>query len=170
MSRRVRVYRALLKDREAIARRFWRHVKKTRSCWEWTGFLKPNGYGLFRVYGTARVNGTEHAHRLSYMLSSGPLLDGENVCHHCDNKRCVRPCHLFKGSQSDNLLDAGRKGMMAREVQGEKHPNAKISNAAVHQIRARWIPRTRGLAATLAIEFNICKGHVQNIAYGATRR
>lgn len=32
------------------------------------------------------------------------------VCHDCDNKLCVRPDHLFVGTQSDNMQDWTRKG------------------------------------------------------------
>lgn len=32
------------------------------------------------------------------------------ACHHCDNKKCVRPSHIFIGTQKDNMQDWTRKG------------------------------------------------------------
>ncbi len=44
------------------------------------------------------------------MLTYGGILSGVIVCHRCDNKKCVRPDHLFLGSQSDNIRDCVAKG------------------------------------------------------------
>jgi HNH endonuclease len=85
--------------------RFWGRVDKSGECWEWTGSLGSHGYGEFGVAGDRVL-----AHRYSYELASGPIPDGLYVCHHCDNRRCVRPDHLFLGTARDNALDMVRKG------------------------------------------------------------
>ena len=32
------------------------------------------------------------------------------ICHHCDNRICVRPKHLFLGTAKDNAQDREKKG------------------------------------------------------------
>lgn len=49
------------------------------------------------------------AHRLSYSIHAED--PGElNVNHHCDNKLCVNPNHLYAGTQQENVDDALARG------------------------------------------------------------
>ncbi|MFA5027008.1 MAG: HNH endonuclease signature motif containing protein [Candidatus Methylomirabilota bacterium] len=50
------------------------------------------------------------AHRVSFHLAFGDIPEGLYICHHCDNKLCVRPDHLFLGTQKDNMQDWTVKG------------------------------------------------------------
>ena len=89
-----------------LAERFWAKVRRGAACWEWQGAMLPNGYG--------KIFGTEHkiigAHRASWIVTHGNIPEGMLVCHHCDNPRCVRPEHLFLGTDKDNTRDMFQKG------------------------------------------------------------
>ena len=89
------------------SRIFWEHIDRTDSCWLWTGYCPPGGYGRIG----ARPSITTH--RLSWELHNGPIPAGLCVCHKCDVPRCVNPDHLFLGTNTDNLRDAANKGRTA---------------------------------------------------------
>ncbi len=87
--------------------RFERYVKRTDTCWLWTGAHNNAGYGQFYV--RAR-RGSVLAHRWSYEHHNGPIDDGLFVMHSCDNPPCVNPDHLGLGTNQDNIDDKTAKG------------------------------------------------------------
>ncbi len=96
--------------------RFLKFVNKTPTCWIWTG-SKRWGYGQFNLEWTEFPIG---AHRASWILLKGPIPDGLWVLHHCDNRPCVNPDHLFLGDVKDNGHDAAKKGRLARKLTPEQ--------------------------------------------------
>lgn len=91
---------------ELVRARFWAKVRITeRGCWEWTGAHNSDGYGQLRFPST-ECRSTYQAHRLSWMFHRGPIPIGVYVCHRCDNPPCIRPDHLFLGTNHQNQLDA----------------------------------------------------------------
>lgn len=110
-------------SRRSLSDRFWSFVLKTDECWLWQGKITRRGYGKAWL-GTREVL----AHRLAYELTYGLILPGLLCCHHCDIPACVRPDHLFLGTNGDNLRDMHRKKRAVaythpeRILRGEKHP------------------------------------------------
>ena len=87
-------------------RDFWLFVDRTPGCWLWRGQTMNKGYGLFHV----PQHSLMLAHRLAWILDRGRIPYLLRVLHHCDVRPCVRPDHLFVGSQTDNMRDASLKG------------------------------------------------------------
>ena len=93
--------------------RFWSRVNKTETCWEWTGGFMVGGYGQFWLKSQNRSIG---AHRFAWEEANGPLPAGLFVCHRCDNRKCVRPAHLFAGTPLDNTRDMLAKGRQKKPL------------------------------------------------------
>lgn len=77
-------------------------------CWLWTGSTNNKGYGEIHLDGKTHL-----AHRVMYASSHGiKLVPGMELCvlHRCDNRRCIRPNHLFLGTPQENTDDMMKKG------------------------------------------------------------
>lgn len=140
-------------------------VAANGECIEFQGKLR-NGYGAIFVDG--RV---EYAHRLAYMRAIGPIPGGTEICHRCDNRKCVRPEHLFAGTRSDNMRDASAKRRLRQQVRpescrGERNPAAKLSVASVAEIRRCLANGER--QQPIANRYGVSLATVSNIATGRT--
>src|SRR6266567_1582450 len=94
--------------------RFWPKVRKTSTCWLWTGMKHYKfGYGFFQV----GIGDRQLAHRISWKIHNGPIPDGLYVLHKCDTPPCVNPDHLFLGTYYDNMDDMDQKGRRAMPPQ-----------------------------------------------------
>ena len=62
--------------------------------------------GERRVYGAISIS----AHRLAWEMVYGPIPEGMQVLHRCDEPRCCNPGHLFLGTAAENMADMRRKG------------------------------------------------------------
>jgi len=116
------------------------------------------------------------AHRWIYEQSHGPVVQGVDICHHCDNRLCDRNdgerSHLFAGTRKDNMRDMAAKG---RGVTGDRHwlhreperragirnPLAKLSDDDVRTIRQ--VASTETSQRAIATQFGISQSTVSLI-------
>jgi hypothetical protein len=126
-------------------------------CWEWTGARHPFGHGRLRAGG--RNEPMFIAHRLAYIYWVGPIPDGLQVRHTCDNPPCVNPAHLLLGTQADNTLDMVRR---------RRHGKQKLTLAQIDEIALR--PRGRGTGVALAGEFGVHPQTITEIRHSRYKR
>lgn len=149
-----------------LEERFWEKVQKTNTCWLWTAsqHVSKLPYGEFWDDKSKKL---KLAHRVSYELAYGPIPDGMKVLHECDNARCVRPDHLFLGTQAENVRDMVAKGRRRGGVDtsnqsGEKNKQAKLTAEQVRAMRQRYAANDVYMEQ-LASEYGISIGHVSVI-------
>ena len=108
---------------------FWARIEKTSGCWNFVGATNSWGYGCLGYQRRIWL-----AHRLAWTLTNGPLDAAAFLCHHCDNRLCVRPEHLYVGTAKTNAGDRDRRGRRA-PPRGESNGFAKLTAGAVLEIR-----------------------------------
>jgi hypothetical protein len=87
---------------EDRAQYFWQRVEKTDHCWNWSGSVSYWGYGVLNIPGHKWL---KRAHRVSWEMENGEIPPGLIICHTCDNPLCVKPAHLFLGTNKQNTQD-----------------------------------------------------------------
>lgn len=104
-------------------------------CLLWTGALNGRGYGQIMVNHKPRK-----AHHIAWILEHGDIPNGKYVLHKCDVRSCVRPEHLFLGTQKENLEDMRNKNRgnppPRNDNRGENHGMSKLTANDVIGIRA----------------------------------
>jgi hypothetical protein len=129
---------------ENVAGRFWSRTERSSGCWRWTGARSKDGYGQIGI-----GNKILYTHRVAWELTHGSIPQGMWVLHHCDNKKCINPDHLFLGTRLDNIRDMLAKGrgkvphMLAESNGSRKHPE-KLVRGDKHYTRLHPELVTRG--------------------------
>ena len=120
------------------------------------------------------------AHRMSVERHRAPVPAGLIVCHTCDNRRCVRPSHLFVGTFKDNTQDMLSKGRHRAErgdehwarrrpeciTRGESRSRAGLTDDDVRAIVAMRVSGAR--LKPIAERFRVSTGTVLDICAGRT--
>ncbi len=98
--------------------RFWYKLDKSggeNACWPFKGAKHRDGYGRAHILIDGQ-NRIKIAHRLAYEFAKGPIAEGMDVLHSCDNRICCNPAHLSLGTHTENMIDMRRKGRCSRQV------------------------------------------------------
>jgi predicted XRE-type DNA-binding protein len=136
---------------------FWARfrVKPETGCWEWTGGRDADrGYGAVHTAGILPGPGRMiSTHRMSWTLKNGPIPEGLDVLHRCDNPPCGNPEHLFLGTNKNNMEDMSRK-LRAGQT--------KLNQEQVDEIRRRWLTG-RETQAVIAKSFGVTQPQVSKI-------
>lgn len=105
--------------------RFWGKVQRRGpdDCWHWLGRRDTSGYGR-----ADRKGPMTYAHRCAWLYTNGPIPDGMEVAHRCDERDCCNPKHYFLATHQENMDDCVAKG---RQTKGEKNPSATLTPALV---------------------------------------
>lgn len=83
-----------------------------QQCLEWQGTRNDRGYGQRRLNGQL-----QYVHRIIWEQVYGPITEGLQVLHRCDNPPCYNIDHLFLGTQADNMADMRAKGRGRKRAQ-----------------------------------------------------
>ena len=160
------MYRWYKMGNMTVQDRFWAKVEKGDGCWEWKGAIKNTGYGVFQI-GTWGASKIIKAHRYSWELSNGKIPDGLWVLHKCDNRKCVRPDHLFLGDAFANMSDCAAKGRLGSQIhpearpRGASHWKSTLTQEEVDLIRER---RKKGeRTKDLAEEYGVGRHTISNV-------
>ncbi len=128
-------------------------------CWEWLGPIShKGGYAILKYEGK-----NIGAHRLSWILTRGPIPSGLIVRHACDNPKCCNPCHLDIGTHYDNAQDTIKRGRRAvTAARGVRNCKAKLTDNEVRRIRAEY---AEGNTSTikLANNYGVSQGLISQI-------
>lgn len=151
---------------------FWASsVVLPSGCREWQRAKHPRGYGL--VWFNGRM---WRAHRVAFFLATGIDPGDEMVLHSCDNPPCCEPGHLSLGDHQKNMDERQDRGRTARgerhrtrtapesTPRGERLPQAKLTEAEVIDLRARFEAGER--QAALARRFGLDRSTVHGIVHG----
>jgi len=158
-----------IKDK-AVFDSFWRNVDikdNVNECWPWIASTNQKEYGHIRV-GTKMVQ----SHRLAYESTKGPIPEGLQVQHLCNNPGCCNPNHLELGNDSKNSrykFQCNRQNM-----KGENNPFSKLTDDQVREIHKLYNEQRKlhpgfkhwQIIQPIAQMFGIHEHHVGNIIRG----
>jgi hypothetical protein len=133
-------------------------LDQATGCWNWNRALST-GYAVVTIDAHS-----VYVHRLVMSWMQELPINSE-VCHKCDNPRCVNPQHLYVGDRCSNAADMIRSG---RSTKGIRHPRAVLSFDNVIEIlwRSHFGERQRSIAKRFGTGQSIISGIVTGKKWG----
>ena len=130
---------------------FWNKVdiKGPDDCWNWTGALHKEGWGVFRY----ENSDTRKTYRLAITFAGQDPTD-KVVRHSCDNPTCCNPAHLSLGTQQENIQDRVKRNRSARAYPG----NRRLTDDDIRTIR-----QSTEKVSVLARQYNLSWPSIKSI-------
>lgn len=131
-------------------------------CHIWALATGDRGYGIISYKGRSYLS-----HRVSWTIYKGPIANGLQVMHKCDNRSCINPDHLVLGTAEDNVKDMFDKGRQPNQL-GQSNNNSRLTNAQASEIKKRLKAgdTVREIATAMDLRFTI----IANIKQGNSWR
>lgn len=153
-----------IKDNKTFYR-LWSKINikdNINDCWVWMRGGNPTGYGYFRM--PTKSGKMIGAHCASYMFTKGPIPDGLQVQHICNNRLCCNPYHLELGDKSKNLTYAYKCNM--RNSSGENNTGTILTEYQVREIHKIHKDRPELKQWQIAEMFKISQREISGILNG----
>lgn len=127
--------------------------KMPSGCIHFTGpICKRTGYAKVGYKGQVH-----NAHRVLWILTHGPIPEGLQVCHSCDNRKCINLDHLWLGTAKQNHEDMIKKGRWRSRSANSPYPNThcihghELTPDNVYIVRSR--PNVKSCRTCKSIEY-----------------
>lgn len=115
-------------------------VDRSDDCWLMND---PRGAKYVPKFGTAPGKVTK-VHEIVAVAAHGRRPEGMMLCHSCDNRKCLRPSHLYWGTAQQNSEDAWRNGR--RTMSPEQLTAMHLGLRASEKNKERMLHHNRELA------------------------
>ena len=115
--------------------RFFQKIDDKGSCWQWTGCINKDGYGMFNLNRKMMTS-----HRIAYRLFKDEIPKGLQVDHLCRNRSCVNPDHLELVTNQENAIRGitGMNNWQNRKTHCKRGHELKSPNLLKSGIKRGW--------------------------------
>lgn len=118
----------------------------TTPCHIYAGGKNQKGYGLVTIREPGKPRRTQAAHCRSYELECGPIPEGKELDHLCEQRACIRVDHLEPVTRTANV---------------RRSRATKLTEEAVAAIRA-----SEASGAELGRRFGVSRTQISDIRRG----
>jgi hypothetical protein len=101
----------------------------------------------------------------SFQINIDHISENLHILHKCDNRRCVRPDHLFLGTNYDNVIDKVNKN---RQAKGSESGNVILNENEVIEIKYLLKNKYYGYIKDISEKYNVSSNCINDIRKNRT--
>lgn len=151
-------------------------VEEGTGCWIWLGAKGKNGYGRIEIDGKSTG-----AHRWYWERIHGPMPEGMEPHHKCENPACVNPAHIEPVTHGENLragIQAKLDWQKVREIRASSETpkvladRYGVSVTLIYEVKrnACWVEDGLPLAKTRQVNVRMAPDFHDELTVEAKRR